>query len=227
MLTLLLFALALTPPVVPANGPQTPDWAASVKLPAAESPPSSSTAKTSPAGKAKPTNSGLWMPATSRLTTKKRSPSALFVHHQKLPELPPSPRSETDPRQRVFDDALGGCPARPKFKDKGDAYSYKGHLVLLCDDWGVYEVNGRKRLFPAKQKGVFPHPAEKAGDWNRIEILVIGNRIRCIANGQLVADFNRPGRQDASRANRPATSPECPPARISLSRFDFVGESAK
>jgi len=30
---------------------------------------------------------------------------------------------------------------------------------------------------------------EKKGDWNRIEILVRGNRIRFVANGKLVFDF--------------------------------------
>jgi hypothetical protein len=79
-----------------------------------------------------------------------------------------------------------------RIEDKGIPFSYRGHLVLFCNDWGVYEVNGRKRLAPANHKGVFAHLAEKAGDWNQLEILVIGNRLRSVANGQLVADYTEP-----------------------------------
>jgi hypothetical protein len=81
-----------------------------------------------------------------------------------------------------------------KFTDKGDPFSYKGPLILLCDDWGYYEVNGRKRVAPAGQKGNFKHPAEKIGDWNQIEILVKGDRVRYACNGQLVTDVTeKPG----------------------------------
>ena len=31
--------------------------------------------------------------------------------------------------------------------------------------------------------------SEKKGDWNQIEILVMGNRLRFVANGELVFDF--------------------------------------
>ena len=75
-----------------------------------------------------------------------------------------------------------------KFTDKGDPFSFKGPLILLCDDWGYYEVNGRKRVAPAGQKGNFRFPGEKVGDWNRIEILVKGDRVRYAANGQMVTD---------------------------------------
>ena len=35
---------------------------------------------------------------------------------------------------------------------------------------------------------------EKIGDWNRIEVLVIDDHIRMVANGQLVIDFtDQPG----------------------------------
>ena len=37
--------------------------------------------------------------------------------------------------------------------------------------------------------GGWRHPTENVGDWNRIEVLVVGDRIRMVANGQLVIDF--------------------------------------
>jgi hypothetical protein len=43
-------------------------------------------------------------------------------------------------------------------------------------------------LFTDK-KGTLKLAAEKTGDWNRVEILVIGNRIRFAVNGIMVFDF--------------------------------------
>src|SRR5262249_12216791 len=81
-----------------------------------------------------------------------------------------------------------------KFDNQGDPFSYKGPLVLLADDWGVYEVNDRKRLDPPGRAGAWHHPAEKIGDWNQIEVLVLGDRIRYVANGQPISDYKeKPG----------------------------------
>jgi hypothetical protein len=76
-----------------------------------------------------------------------------------------------------------------KFADQGETYSFKGPLLMFCKDWGIWEVNGRDRLFPAGHRGTLQHAAEKDGQWNQIEILVIGPRIRLVANGQLVTDY--------------------------------------
>lgn len=76
-----------------------------------------------------------------------------------------------------------------KVPDDGGDFGFKGPLLMCCNDWGIWDAKGRNRVFPDKHKGVWLHPAEKVGDWNRIEILVLGNRIRMVANGELVIDY--------------------------------------
>src|SRR5579872_6429319 len=86
-----------------------------------------------------------------------------------------------------------------KFEDAGDPFSFKGPLLMFCHDWGIWDANRRNRIYPEKHYGVWLHPAEQVGDWNRIEILVVGNRIRMVANGRLVIDFtDRPEMLKAS-----------------------------
>ncbi len=76
-----------------------------------------------------------------------------------------------------------------KIEDKGDAFSFKGPLLMFCQDWGIWDANRRNRVVPENQKGTWQNPNEKVGDWNQIEMLVIGERIRVAANGKLVFDF--------------------------------------
>lgn len=86
--------------------------------------------------------------------------------------------------------ALGG----EKSTQMGEEFCFKGPLAMFCKDWGVYDVFGRLRLDPPGHRGVFQHPSEKAGDWNQVEVLLIGDRLRIINNGQLVSDFkDQPG----------------------------------
>jgi lysophospholipase L1-like esterase len=77
-----------------------------------------------------------------------------------------------------------------RFTDKGDnQFGFKGPLLMFCHDWGIWDAYRRNRIEPAGQKGGLKIEAEKKGDWNRCEILVLGNRIRFVANGELVFDF--------------------------------------
>ncbi len=76
-----------------------------------------------------------------------------------------------------------------KLTDKGDPFSFKGPLLMFCNDWGIWDANRRNRIYPVGYNGAWPNPAEKVGDWNQIEVLVIGNRIRMAANGRQVIDF--------------------------------------
>lgn len=77
-----------------------------------------------------------------------------------------------------------------RFTDKGDnRFGFKGPLLMFCHDWGIWDAYRRNRVEPAGQKGPLRIEAEKKGDWNRCEILVIGNRIRFVCNGTLVFDF--------------------------------------
>ena len=81
------------------------------------------------------------------------------------------------------------CALGEKFEDHGDAFSFRGPLLMFCNDWGVWDANRRNRVFPAGHGGQWQQPAEKIGDWNRIEILVIGDRLRMAANGVAFMDF--------------------------------------
>lgn len=81
------------------------------------------------------------------------------------------------------------CALGEKITDKGDPFSFKGPLLMFCNDWGIWDANRRNRIYPAGHEGTLQNPAEKVGDWNQIEVLVIGNRIRMVANGHQIIDF--------------------------------------
>ncbi len=73
--------------------------------------------------------------------------------------------------------------------DKGDPYTYAGHLVMFPSGWGMYDLFGRNDLHVNRE------PAKKAGkqhDWNDLEILAQGNRVRVAVNGQAVVDWRDP-----------------------------------
>lgn len=68
-------------------------------------------------------------------------------------------------------------------------YTYAGHLVMFPSPWGMYDLFGRN-LLP-----IDPGPAKKVGkqkDWNDIEILAQGNRVRVAINGSQVQDWRDP-----------------------------------
>jgi hypothetical protein len=73
--------------------------------------------------------------------------------------------------------------------DKGDDYTYAGHLVMFPSGWGMYDLFGRGGL------PVSGAPAKKVGkqhDWNYLEILAQGNRVRVAVNGVQVVDWRDP-----------------------------------
>jgi hypothetical protein len=73
---------------------------------------------------------------------------------------------------------------------KGDPYSYMGHLVMYPSNYGFWDLYRRNSIYK-DTAGV----AKKVGnqhDWNRMEILAIGHRIRHVINGKLVADWSDP-----------------------------------
>ena len=68
-------------------------------------------------------------------------------------------------------------------------YTYAGHLVMFPSGWGMYDLFGRNGL---KVDGA---PAKKVGkqhDWNDMEILAQGNRVRFAVNGTAVVDWFDP-----------------------------------
>ena len=74
-------------------------------------------------------------------------------------------------------------------KDEGP-FSYQGHLVMYPSVYGYHDLfrrnNVRKDTFGIAQSVGHQH------DWNRMEILAIGHRIRHVVNGRLVADWADP-----------------------------------
>jgi 3-keto-disaccharide hydrolase len=75
-----------------------------------------------------------------------------------------------------------------KYEKDGQPYSFQGHLVMFPAAWGFYDLFGRNSIYRDDGR------AKKAdnGDWNKMEILATGNRIRLAVNGQLVADWEDP-----------------------------------
>jgi hypothetical protein len=73
--------------------------------------------------------------------------------------------------------------------EKGDPFTYAGHLVMFPSGWGMYDLFGRNGLPPSGE------PARKVGkqhDWNQLEILAQGNRVRLAVNGVEVLDWRDP-----------------------------------
>jgi hypothetical protein len=73
--------------------------------------------------------------------------------------------------------------------EQRDKYAYAGHLVIFPVEFGMYDLYGRKSL------PVDPKPALKVAkehDWNNVEILAQGNRVRMVLNGALVVDWRDP-----------------------------------
>jgi hypothetical protein len=73
--------------------------------------------------------------------------------------------------------------------EKGDPYTYAGHLVMFPSGYGFYDLYGRQMIHKNADKA---KPVGKQHDWNHIEILAQGNRIRFVLNGVLVSDWREP-----------------------------------
>ncbi|MSQ96409.1 MAG: DUF1080 domain-containing protein [Gemmataceae bacterium] len=77
-------------------------------------------------------------------------------------------------------------------KEHGE-YTYQGQLVMFPSGWGLYDLYRRAGAINPSQ--AIRNPAIKAGkqhDWNDMEILAQGNRIRLVVNGKLVLDWRDP-----------------------------------
>lgn len=68
-------------------------------------------------------------------------------------------------------------------------YTYKGHLVMFPSGWGMYDLFGRNGL---PVDGGAARKVGKQHDWNNIEILAQGNRVRVAVNGTAVVDWRDP-----------------------------------
>ena len=73
---------------------------------------------------------------------------------------------------------------------QSDPFSYQGHLVMFPSGYGFYDLYGRNMIYSDKNQ--VAKRAGKQHDWNRMEILAIGDRIRFVINGTLAADWTDP-----------------------------------
>lgn len=81
------------------------------------------------------------------------------------------------------------------FPEKGDEFTYRGHLVMFPSGWSLYDLYRRQSALQPDGSSVDGRPAKKVGhqhDWNQLEILAQGNRIRLVVNGHLVVDWRDP-----------------------------------
>jgi hypothetical protein len=97
------------------------------------------------------------------------------------------------PRHSTMHSAVAALGERITEKD-GNAHGFRGPLLMFCQDWGIWDANRRNRIEPPNHRGTLQIPGEKKGDWNLIEVVVIGDRVRFAANGAEVFDFtDKPG----------------------------------
>ncbi|HKB42238.1 MAG TPA: DUF1080 domain-containing protein [Gemmataceae bacterium] len=73
--------------------------------------------------------------------------------------------------------------------EKGDKYTYAGHLVMFPSGYGFFDLYGRNLIHQNADKA---RKVGKQHDWNHIEILAQGNRIRFVLNGELISDWREP-----------------------------------
>jgi hypothetical protein len=72
-------------------------------------------------------------------------------------------------------------------------YTYQGHLVMFPSDWGLFDLYRRAGgINVSKEIRAVERKAGKQHDWNDMEILAQGNRIRLAVNGQQVLDWREP-----------------------------------
>ncbi|MBM4072158.1 MAG: DUF1080 domain-containing protein [Planctomycetes bacterium] len=72
-------------------------------------------------------------------------------------------------------------------------YTYQGQLVMFPSGWGLYDLyrrHGKINLSPEIRNLAIK--AGKQHDWNDMEILAQGNRIRLVVNGKQVVDWRDP-----------------------------------
>lgn len=73
--------------------------------------------------------------------------------------------------------------------DRGDPFTYAGHLVMFPTNYGFWDLYGRSGIH---QNAAIAKPVGKQHDWNHMEILAQGNRIRFVLNGTLISDWREP-----------------------------------
>ena len=88
---------------------------------------------------------------------------------------------------RIIPDDL--IPANHKDQKEAYKHTYAGLLVMFPSDWGFFDLFGRNGL-PVENK--IAKQVGKQHDWNNLEILAQGNRVRLVVNGTLAVDWREP-----------------------------------
>lgn len=73
--------------------------------------------------------------------------------------------------------------------EKGDPYTYAGHLVMFPSNYGFWDLYGRNSIH---NNAELAKPVGKQHDWNHVEILAQGNRLRVVLNGKQISDWREP-----------------------------------
>jgi hypothetical protein len=73
-------------------------------------------------------------------------------------------------------------------KEHGE-YTYQGHLVMFPSGWGLFDLYRRFGLKVPNEMLAAEKKAGKQHDWNDMEILAIGDRIKLAVNGHAVLDW--------------------------------------
>lgn len=77
-------------------------------------------------------------------------------------------------------------------EEKGE-YTYQGQLVMFPSGWGLFDLYRRMGgINLSKEVRDVAIKAGKQHDWNDMEILAQGNRIRLVVNGKLAVDWRDP-----------------------------------
>jgi hypothetical protein len=77
-------------------------------------------------------------------------------------------------------------------KEHGE-FTYQGHLVMFPSQWGLFDLYRRGgAINPSQAIRDVAIKAGKQHDWNDMEILAQGNRIRLVVNGKLALDWREP-----------------------------------
>jgi hypothetical protein len=72
-------------------------------------------------------------------------------------------------------------------------FTYQGHLVMFPSDWGLFDLYRRGGgINPPADVRAVEKKAGKQHEWNDMEILAQGNRIRLAVNGKAVLDWRDP-----------------------------------
>lgn len=72
-------------------------------------------------------------------------------------------------------------------------HTYQGHLVMFPSGWGLYDLYRRAGgINPGADIRNVAIKAGKQHDWNDMEVLAQGNRIRLVVNGKLALDWRDP-----------------------------------